>query len=120
MIRIETITDGIEKEIDRLADGPTLKDILAFERVLAAQFAATQAKVHVITRSLKSSGKSASNYSQNKWEGTITYGGPSTGVHNPVDYAEYERERDASHDFLSPAHTIESGYIQAMNEYFGG
>ncbi len=120
MIRIETLIDGIEKEIDRLANGPTLQDYIRFEAILAVQFEATQRAVHVITRSLKSSGRIASNADSNSWEGTISYGGPSTGIHNPVDYAEYERERDDAHDFLAPAKALESRYINAMNEFLEG
>lgn len=121
MIKIERITNGVEAEIDRLSDGPTPLDYEKFDNVLLAQFAATQAKVHVITRSLKNSGKSKSSTGKNRWEGEITYGGPSPGsVHNPVDYAEYERERDASHDFLAPAPKMENYYIQAMQAFLGG
>lgn len=120
MIRLERLTDGIDEEIDRLAAGPTIQDYLAFERVLAAQFQATQQAVHVQTRSLKSSGKVSSSNQLNRWEGVISYGGASTGIHNPVDYAEFERERDGSHDFLAPARHIETAYEAAMREFFGG
>jgi hypothetical protein len=120
MIRIEKLSNEIEREINRLAKGPQFDDMIKFERVLISQFAATQAKVHVITGSLKSSGRVASSHSENRWEGTISYGGKSAGIHNPVDYAEFERERDASHDFFSPARSMESQYINAMNDFFGG
>ncbi len=120
MIRIERASNDIEKEIDRLADGPTLSDLLKFESVLANQFRATQAAVHVITQSLKLSGKMSSSSNNNKWMGDIVYGGPSEGINNPVDYAEYERERDGSHDFLAPAEALSDEYIQAMNSFLGG
>jgi hypothetical protein len=120
MIRVEAITDGISKEIDRLVDGPTLTDYLEFERVLMAQYAATQQAVHVITGSLKLSGKTSSSFGQNKWEGEISYGGVSEGVYNPVKYAEYERERDGSHDFLAPARDLDRLYLAAMNHFLGG
>lgn len=120
MIRIEAILDDIEKEIDRLVAGPTTADLLKFETVLASQFRATQIAVHKITFSLMLSGKVASNMSNNKWEGEITYGGSTTGIHNPVDYAEYEREREGTHDFLEPAIELSDSYITAMNDYLGG
>lgn len=120
MIKIERLSDNIEKEIDRLSDGLTPQDILEFERVLTSQFVATQNTVHVITGSLKSSGRVASDSSKTHWEGTITYGGPSEGVNNPVDYAEYERERGLLHDFLAPAEELSSSYIAAMNSYLEG
>ena len=120
MIRIEKITNDIEKEVNRLANGPAFKDMMRFERVLIRQFAATQTSVHVITGSLKSSGRVASAHGKDKWVGTITYGGKSAGIHNPVDYAEFERERDGRHDFLEPAVKMEHMYIHAMIEFFGG
>lgn len=120
MIHFERISDGIEDELERLIAGPSAADLLAFEGVLTSQFQATQQAVHVITGSLKSSGRVSSSNSQSKWEGTISYGGPSTGVHNPVKYAEYEREKDGLHDFLAPAKAMENQYIAAMNAYLGG
>jgi hypothetical protein len=121
MIHIERITSGVEKEIDRLADGPTLIDLEKFENVLLLQYVATQQAVHVQTRSLKNSGKIASSTGQNSWEGIISYGGPAPGsIHNPVDYAEFERERDGNHDFLAPTKGLEAYYVQAMNEFLGG
>ena len=121
MIRIERITDGIEDEIDRLANGPTDQDLLQFEIVLAQQFQATQRAVHVITRSLKNSGKVKSSIRGNTWEGIISYGGRSEdSIHNPVDYAEYERERDGSHDFLAPAIGLGDGYVAAIYQFLEG
>ena len=121
MIKIDRLTDGIEKEIDRLAEGPTIQDIEKFEDVLLNQFAATQMAVHVITRSLKNSGKTRSNIGVNRWEGIISYGGSSPGsIHNPVDYAEFERERDSTHDFLEPAKKMDNYYVQAMQQFLGG
>lgn len=122
MIRIERITDDIDDEIDRLINGPTLLDIEKFENVLVAQFMATQTAVHVQTRSLKTSGKVASKIGKNRWEGEISYGGTSAAgsVHNPVKYAEFERERDGNHDFLAPAKKMSDLYVQAMNAFLGG
>jgi len=121
MIRVERYIAGIDTEVNRLAAGPTSADLLAFEVVLEDQFRATQAAVHVITRSLKGSGRSEFKMDNNSWVGDITYGGPSPGfIHNPVDYAEFERERDGAHDFLEPAERLSDGYIQAMTEFLEG
>lgn len=121
MIKVDRYHAGIDAEVNRLASGPTSADLLAFEIVLEDQFRATQAAVHVITRSLKGSGKSEFKMDGNSWEGQITYGGPSPGfIHNPVDYAEYEREREGSHDFLAPADRLSDGYINAMEEFLRG
>jgi hypothetical protein len=119
VIHIDRISDDIEKEIDRLAAGPTIEDYEHFEANLIGQFAETQATVHVITGSLKSSGKISSRSTDTRWEGEITYGGPSAGVHNPVEYAEFERNRDGNHDFLAPVSQHEAGYISAMNSFLG-
>jgi len=120
MIKLQLLTDGITAEIDRLSDGPTAKDLLHFEAVLQRQFAATQVKVHKITRSLATSGKMSSDMKGNSWQAEITYGGPSSGVHNPVDYAEYERERDGSHDFFSPLEGMSHEYVAAMEAFLRG
>ena len=120
MIRIERLTEGIDDEVDRLAKGPSAADILRLEAVLTRQYEATRANVHVITGSLKSSARVASNATEDKWEGVISYGGPSTGVHNPVDYAEFELERGGRHDFLEPARVMSQQYIDAINEFLRG
>ena len=120
MIKLQRLTNDIDQEIDRISEGPTLANMLAFEAVLTRQYAATQGAVHIQTGSLKSSGQVSSNISSDNWEGNISYGGPSTGIYNPVDYAEFERERDGAHDFLAPAVRLSSQYIQAMNEFLGG
>jgi hypothetical protein len=121
MIRLERLTDGIDDEIDRLSNGPTLVDLEKFESVLDLQFMATQAAVHVQTHSLKTSGRASSSLGKNSWEGNISYGGLSEGsIHNPVDYAEFERERDGDHDFLAPAKALDAYYVQAMQAFLGG
>jgi hypothetical protein len=120
MIRVERITDGILAEVERLGRGPDSADLLEFEIVLQDQYRATQARVHKITRSLSLSGKMQSDIKNGTWEGEITYGGASSGIHNPVDYAEYERERDGAHDFFAPLDALSAGYIQAMEAFLRG
>lgn len=75
--------------------------------VLDEAFEDTQTVVHVITGSLKASGKVDSSYSseENEWQGSITYGGPSAGsINDPVKYAWYEARRGESHDFMGSIH----------------
>jgi hypothetical protein len=121
VIRIEILEDDCFSEVSRLERGPTPVDFLKFEAVLDRQFNATQAAVHVITRSLKTSGKQKSNSDNNSWEGEISYGGLAAGaLHNPVDYAEYELERDGSHNFLAPAERLSPAYVTAINEFLRG
>ncbi len=120
MIRIDLFSDGIGPEVDRLSNGPTLSDLLNFETVLQNQFNATQSVVHRITSSLALSGKLSSSVKNNSWEGEITYGGQSEGIHNPVDYAEYERERDGAHDFFRPLEGLSEGYVAALESFLRG
>lgn len=120
MISIERYHDEVLAEVERLARGPSSVDLLEFEIVLQDQYRATQAVVHKITRSLAMSGKMQSDIKGDKWEGEITYGGPSYGVHNPVDYAEYERERDGAHDFFRPLEGLSNGYVRAMEAFLRG
>jgi len=113
----------VEKELDRLDNVPD-KAKAALDIVLQTQFKATQAAVHVITGSLKSSGKATSETSDGQWSGTIEYGGASLGVNNPVTYAIYEQRRGThwagpssvkgDHDFLAPAKALESLYVKAL------
>lgn len=120
MIKIEIIEEGILAEIDRLARGPSTTDLLKFEAVLQTQFNATKQAVHKISRSLLLSGKIESHHSKDSWSGEITYGGASEGIHNPVDYAEYERERDGAHDFFAPLDGLSSEYVTAMEFFLKG
>lgn len=82
-------------------DLPTEEGAARLEAVLDAAFEATQAAVHVISGSLRASGKTASDHRDGQWEGSITYGGISPGFpNNPVVYAWYEARRDGQHDFM--------------------
>ena len=120
MIRLERLTEGIDDEVDRLAKGLSETDILKFEAILTRQYEATRIKVHVVTGSLKSSGKASSDSNDHKWEGVISYGGFSFGVNNPVDYAEFELERGGNHDYLAPAVAMEQRYVDAINAFLEG
>lgn len=97
---------------------PPVKLIAKLEQQLTATFTATQAATHIITSSLKFSGKTSSDFDGNSWSGEISYGGPSTGVNNPVDYAIYEMARGGDHNFLAPAEAAESLFEALMLAYF--
>ena len=97
---------------------PPFKLIAQLEKQLAATFTATQAATHVITSSLKWSGKTSSDFDGKSWTGEISYGGPSTGVNNPVDYALYEMARGGAHNFLAPAEASEPAFEAIMLKYF--
>lgn len=76
-----------------------------YELLLHNAFETTQSDVHVITGSLRGSGKVSSDVEENTWIGAITYGGDSPGFpHDPVTYADTERARGGDHDFFANVH----------------
>ena len=70
-----------------------------------ATFDLTQDYVHVITGSLKLSGKLDFEQKRGGTKVLITYGGESGGPKNPVTYAAIEWERGGPHDWMTPAIT---------------
>ncbi len=109
-----------ERELGRLAPGPTASDLLRLETVHSAVFGLTQTAVHVITGSLKTSAKISSDFRRNVWTGRIGYGGAAPGaVFNPVKYAEYEWARGGAHDFLAPAlaDDTDRAYLNAVLDF---
>lgn len=112
-----------ERELRRLADGPTAADLLHLETVHSAVFGLTQIAVHVITGSLKASARIDSDYRRNVWTGLISYGGPAPGMaFNPVKYAEFEWARGGHHDFLAPAlgDDTDRAYLEAVLAFLRG
>lgn len=87
-------------ELERVA-APHFRTVTELEHVLSAMFNQTQQDVHVITGSLRGSGRPSSEFDGEVWSGTISYGGPSPGFPNdPVEYAQYEWGRGGDHDYL--------------------
>jgi len=120
-VYIEVDISDVEKELDRIIDGPSIPDVLEFEAVLASQFQITQQIVHIRTGSLKLSGKLKSTIDLNKWQGEITYGGVApAAIHDPVKYAHYEQERDGLHDYMEPIYTLDSRYGDALESWLKG
>ncbi len=103
MISIKSNIENMIKEVQRLADPVGANSPLPdrFEAILTTQFQITQKAVHIQTGSLKSSGKIDSDRDNNSWKGQFSYGGISSGVHNPVRYAIHELDRGAFHDYMS-------------------
>lgn len=121
MTYMEFNVDGL-KEMKDFFHGlqkPPLKMIASLEKELAGAFAATQAATHIITGSLKASGKTSSDFSPAaaQWEGEITYGGASLGPINPVDYAIYEQARGGAHDFMAPVKPYEDRITEIMENW---
>jgi hypothetical protein len=113
-IRISSNWKAVDREFARLKALPGPKAKAALDSILATGFKATQGAVHVITGSLKSSGKSSSEVIGDEWHGEISYGGISLGINNPVTYAIYEKARDEHHDFFAPLKALDSLYIKAL------
>lgn len=112
-ITIRSNWSAIERELDRLDRAPERAKFY-LDRVLDTGFKATQGAVHVITMSLKLSGKKSSEMHGDTWVGKISYGGVSLGINNPVTYAIYEKARDGDHDFFSPLKALDSMYVKAI------
>ena len=106
-------------EFDALAK-PPLKTISRLEAELADTFVDTQAAVHILTGSLHLSGATQSDFDGATWHASISYGGESAGVNNPVEYAGFEMARGGSHDFLYPTVYHESRFEDIINDHFSG
>lgn len=106
----------VERELKRLRNLPTRRDKQKLDRVLEWGLRATQEVVHIDTGSLLVSGRSDSVMMLGRYKGTITYGGPSMGLNNPVDYAIYELDRGGDHDYMSVTHLMHPLWIAAIKE----
>jgi hypothetical protein len=93
----------VKRDIKRLKSAPSLTDKRKLDRVLRAGLAQAHADVHVDTSSLKWSGKTDSVLVGSVYRGTLTFGGISPGINNPVDYAIYELDRGGPHDYMRNA-----------------
>lgn len=108
-----------EDEFDRLTNMGGAK--AALEKILALQYAAGQAAVHVITGSLRASQEIGSTYTAGRWTGQVGFGGDSGGFENdPVRYAVYEAARGGSHDFTIPITRLTGRYRAAVRAHLRG
>ena len=119
--------DAVIEDLKRLSGPPGFKVVHALEGVLQAAFLETQAATHVITGSLKSSGRTSSDFTDEKvWEGEISYGGSlyravAPGPPNdPVDYAIYEMARGGAHDFFAGLPGFDADWVHAIDMHFEG
>jgi hypothetical protein len=114
---------GLMKET---AGAPSYKVTGKLEAALQKVFMDTQERVHIITGSLKASGKTNTEFDGELWEGEIEYGGelwgpPSPGPPNdPVEYAIFEMARGGDHDFFGGIQQYEDDFEDAINEHFPG
>lgn len=118
-IRMHVDDTEATREMDHLLNlaGP----IEHLERILAEQFQAGQAAVHVITGSLRASEEIDSDYRAGRWAGQVSFGGPSPGFPNdPVVYAVYEAARGGAHDFRIPVQEHGTAYRGVVRDHLGG
>jgi len=118
-IQIESDYDDFYREIDRVESMPTLEMKAALGIVLDFGFQETNAAVHVETGSLKSSETQEAESHKGEWTGTLEWGGASSGVNNPVDYAIYELARGGPHDFREPTKLLDPLFITAIKAGLG-
>lgn len=120
----ETVKDWIAR-LKKSAQ-PHYKTTVELEGLLNAAFADTQARVHILSGSLKASGKTASDFDGDTWTGSITYGGvlwktPVPGPPNdPVRYAIYEMARGGAHDFFAGLPNYENKVKEILDGGFPG
>lgn len=66
--------DDVEKELNRLKDLPGREGSAVLDSVLASAFSDAQEKVHILSGSLKASGRSYSTDDGDVWTGTMHWG----------------------------------------------
>lgn len=118
MMRIEGNYTEIDRLFGKFDDMPNPETVAKLNAALAASFVTATAAVHIDTGSLKASGKSEGKRvrARKRWEGYIQFGGPSTGVNNPVDYAIYEKRRGGAHDFFAHLPALKGMYVKAIKD----
>jgi hypothetical protein len=111
-VKFHLLHDGWSDRLEHLAHPErTAEDVL--KPPMEEAFRDTQTTVHVITGALKASGKLDTDFLDDEFRGTITYGGGS------VDYAEYEQRRGGTHDFMANVHLHKDQIASAIREWFG-
>lgn len=115
-MKIISDDEVFEREFDRLSKMPDAKMTAGLDAAFAAAYGQAEAQVHVRTGSLKASGKSETRSEEHTWDGEFSFGGPSTGINNPVDYAIYEKARGGAHDFLGNLQLAETLHVEAIKE----
>ena len=99
----------------RAISGPGPETVQELELVVETEFEEIQDRVHVVTGSLKGSGRTAYKKEDNSWSGEISYGGPSPGFsHNPVTYAEKEFSQGGQHDPFRRSYLIHDDLRDAL------
>lgn len=119
MIRITSDYRSLSKELNRLSKVPAIT-AKKMDAAFYKGYGATQGLVHVVTGSLKSSGKASTEFDGEDWKGEISYGGVSLGVNNPVTYAIYEKARGEDHDWMVPLKALDQQMASIIEESLKG
>ncbi len=113
--------DAMMRELRRLEDGPVFTDYQKFSSTTLEQYERAMNDVHIITHSLKSSGKWKAEHNHDKFEGEVSFGGASPGsVYDPVRYAKEEQGKGEEHDFMRDLPYHGYGYIESILSFFKG
>ncbi len=128
-VHVTCDTSEVDHDLDRILRGPSMACHKAFAGALAAQFQETQARVHVVTGSLKASGDhDVVQGSPHDWEGFIRYGPATERVpvpgpaRNAAEYAIFEQEKSDFHNYMFE---LEEGfgrelYVDAIRSWMRG
>lgn len=116
------ISCDLDEWFDLLAahEGPGRETVAAMSSAIERGFVESQALVHVITGSLRASGRTvfrspASGGAPGEWSGEISYGGSAPGfVHDPVRYAKEEFGKGGSHDALRNVDLLSEDLMDGM------
>lgn len=101
-------------ELDRLARGP---DTHSFEGIMAATFAAVDAKVHVLTGRLKSSGQMHSSWTGDTWTGEIGFA-RYPGIYELArGDTPTKTHPEGGHHFFEPAYDTGKEYEAAVMDF---
>lgn len=114
MIVITSNIQDADRAIARLENMPTPEMTAKLDALFEASFAEAEARVHILSGSLKASGKESTSSGDNQWEGEMRWGGPSAP--HEVDYAIYEKARHGAHDWLAEMPGYDHAYVALIRE----
>lgn len=115
-MKIKSDWGAVIRELNRIKSIPNVTDKQKLDEVLEFGLFWTQKDVHIETGSLLASGATDSVMLLGRYSGTISYGGFSEGINNPVDYAVYELDRGGPHDFMIGTFNLHELWVDAIKE----
>ncbi len=128
-VSISVDTSQVDRDLIRVGDGPDKRHHLQFSQVLDRQFLEISALIHVVTGSLKDSGRVGGRARrEGGWEGQIVWPGVGAADLDPVPgpprdpsrYAEYEYNKAGNHDWLRNSYNGDPGYVDVIKDFLRG